>query len=473
MEYITFLFIAICFLFFIFKNKRFKLEQISSIYISYAFFIKLFSGFALWYIYTYFYKDKSVNDIYKYFQDGKELAEIFKNNASDFFSVIQGEKLDNPENIKLFESLKFWTKPNSYGIYNDNQTIIILSSLLNLISNNNLLIANLYMSLISFLATFTLYKMLSPYLEWKKFYFFILFLSPSIALWTTGLLKETIILFALSLVVYFTTKLIQKRNIYLVIGLLTSLLTLSISKTYLFGFILPSVGCFAIIQILKNAHIKLFFISSYVLIIVFFITWSYTHNPVVYNLKNKTEEEKRKEYKRVNHISYEKNVLGNNYNILEMLRFKQADYKHEAKLANAKSLVFTKKMDGQLSNFFISIPFGISNGFARPHLFETKSLLFILPALENFMCLLLILCLFIFPKKLNRDEQILIFYFGTFIVLTFIFLGLLVPVLGNLVRYKAPLLPLFYFCLLTLIDKSKLYSFIKKNKYKNPNFRKI
>ncbi len=462
MEYTALLFIALCFLFLTLKNKRFKLNEISSIYINYAFFIKLFSGFALWYIYTYFYTDKDVNDIYKYFQDGKELAEIFKNSISDYSSIIQGEKIDNPENIKLLENLKFWTKPNSYGFYNDNQTIIILSSLLNLISNNNLLIANLYMSLISFLATFTLYKMLSPYLEWKKIYFFLLFLSPSIALWTSGLLKETIILCALSLIVYFTIKLIQKRKIHLIIGLFISLLILSISKTYLLGFIIPSVGCFTILQILKNAHIKLFFISTYVLIIVFFITWSYTHNPVVYNYKNKTEAEKRIEYKRVNHISYEKNVLGNNYNILEMLRFKQADYKHEAKLAKANSFIFTKKMDGQLSNFFASIPFGISNGFARPHLFEKYSLPLFLPALENFICLILIICLFIFPRKLNRDQQILIFYFGTFIVLTFIFLGLLVPVLGNLVRYKAPLLPLLYFCLLTIIDKSKFYTFIKK-----------
>lgn len=471
MEYITFLFVTICFLFFILKNKRFKLEQISITYINYAFFIKLFSGVALWYIYTYFYKDKSVNDIYKYFQDGKVLAEIFKNNVFDFFSVIRGEKLDNPENIKLLENLKFWTKPNSYGIYNDNQTIIILSSLLNLISNNNLLIANLYMSLISFLAIIVLYKILSPYLEWKKVYFFILFSSPSIALWTTGLLKETIIVCALSLIVYFTIKLIRKKNIYLVIGLIGSILILLISKTYLLGFILPSVGCFAILQILKHTHTKLLFIGSYVLIILFFITWSYTHNPVVYNFKNKTEAEKREEYKRVNHISYEKNVLGNNYNILEMLRFKQADYKHEAKLANAKSLISTKKMDGQLSNFFACIPFGISNGFARPHLIETNSLPLILPALENFICLLLILCVSIFTRKLNRDEQILVFYFGTFIVLTFIFLGLLVPVLGNLVRYKAPLLPLFYFCLLSLIDKSKLYTFIhKKDKSRNTDY---
>ena len=94
-----------------------------------------------------------------------------------------------------------------------------------------------------------------------------------------------------------------------------------------------------------------------------FLIWTYTHNPVIYNYKNKSESEKSKEYDRVNQISYQKNVLGNNYNILEMLRFKQADYNHEAKLAKAKSLVNTKKMNGELSNFFACIPYGISNGF--------------------------------------------------------------------------------------------------------------
>jgi len=464
LEYLTFILVAVFCLFLTLKNKHFNLDPISKTQVTYVFIFKVLSAVFLWYIFTYFYTEKSVNDIYKYFLDGKQLAKIFKNNPVDFFSVVKGQKLDNRENIELFENLKFWTKPNSYGFYNDNQTIILVSSCLNLISNNNLLLANLYMSLASFVATIIIYKKLSPYLEWKKLYFVILFISPSIALWTSGLLKETIILCAISVVVYFITSLLHKTNVYLVMGLLVSLLLLAISKTYIFGFILPSICCFFLLQCSNSKTIKSYFLTTYAIIVVFFITWSYTHNPVVYNFKNKTEAEKRKEYKRVNHLSYEQNVLGNNYNILEMLRFKQADYKHEARLAKAKSLIYTKKMDGQLLNFFSCIPFGISNGFARPHLFEIKSFQFIAPAIENSFCILLILGIFIFPRKLSRDQQLLVFFFGSLIVITFIFLGLLVPVLGNLVRYKAPLLPLLYFSLFSLIDNTKFFFWIKKLK---------
>lgn len=461
-EYFIFLISIIGFSTLIINTQAFKTDDVSLKFIVLSFLFKLISGIALWYIYTYYYSDTSVNDIYKYFIDGKQLANIFKNNPSDFIAILRGKNIENQQNILLFKEMIFWVKPNSYGFYNDNQTIIILSSFLNLISNNNLLIAILYMSCISFTATFTLYKTLSPYLEWKKIFYLILFLSPSIALWTTGLLKETIILCSLTIVIYFTVKLITKINTLNIVGFVVGLLLLLLSKPYLFGFILPSVLCFGIIKLFKTTRIKLVFFSTYAFFLVSFITWSYTHNPVIYNFKNKTEIEKRNEYKRVNHISYEKNVLGNNYNILEMLRFKQADYKHEARLAKAKSLISTKKLDGQLSNFFACLPYGLSNGFARPHLLELHTSKLILPALENFLCIILVLLMVLFPRKLNIDQRFLVFYLGTFIVITFIFLGLLVPVLGNLVRYRAPLLPLLFFCLLTLIDKSKANIFYKK-----------
>ncbi len=464
MEYIFFLIIAVFFLFLIIKNETFKLNGIDENYVIYSYLLKLISGIALWYIYTYYYSDKTVNDIYKYFNDGNQLAKIFKNNISDFWSVISGLQLKNADNLRLLNQMKFWIKPNSYGFYNDNQTIIVLSCFLNLICNNNLLLAMLYMSIASFIALFILFKTLSVYLEWKKLFYVLLFVSPSIALWTNGLLKENLILLALTILVFFTNKLVNRINLFYVVGFVFGLLALTITKPYLFGFILPSVICFGFVICMKIKSIKLLFISMYITSILVFITWCYTHNPVIYNYANKSELEKSKEYDRVNQISYQKNVLGNNYNILEMLRFKQADYKHEAKIAKAKSLIYTKKLDGELYNFFICLPYGISNGFARPHIFEIKSLTYLVPSLENLFIIFLFVLIFLFPKKLNLDQKLLVFYYGTFISITFIFIGLLVPVLGNLVRYKAPFLPILFFCLLTIIDKEKIHLFILKIK---------
>ena len=92
MEYLAFIFITISLLFLIIKNKHFKLDDISRIYILLSYLLKIGSGIALWYIYTYHYSDTRVNDIHKYFNDGKQLAAIFKNNLSDFLSVIKGSK---------------------------------------------------------------------------------------------------------------------------------------------------------------------------------------------------------------------------------------------------------------------------------------------------------------------------------------------------------------------------------------------
>ncbi len=462
MEYFIYLLFFLICIYTILKNKHFKTVEISTNLILFSFFIKTISGITLWFIFTYYYTENTVSDIYKYFEDGKHLALIFKQSPNDFFNILTGKTPNNLQTLDLYHEMKFWVKPNSYGIYNDNQTIIILSSILNLITNNHLILSVLYISSISFVATLTIYKTLASYLEWKKLFFIVLFFLPSIALWTSSLLKETITFCCLAMLIYFGNKLIYTLNLKNSIGFIIGCFALLISKTYLLGFILPSILCIVFIKILKTIKIKLIFFTCYASLICIIITWSLTHNPIKYNYENKTEIEKKKEYDRVNQISYNKNVLGKNYNLLEMLRFKQADYKYEARLANAKSLISTKKMDGQLSNFFLCIPYGLSNGFSRPHIFEVNSILTIYPALENLLFILLFIALFIFPRKLNSNQQLIIFSFGTFIVITFTFLGLLVPVLGNLVRYKAPLLPLLYFCLLTMIDKSKALNLYHK-----------
>ncbi len=462
MEYIYITLFFIVSIFLVYKSKYLKINEISFPLIIFAFIIKLIYGLAIWYIYTYHYSNKSISDIYKYFEDGRQLAIILKKSPADYFEILKGNLPKSVNSISYYHEMKFWVKPNSYGIYNDNQTIIIITSLLNLISNNQLVLATIYISILSFFATILLYKTLSSFLELKKIFFILIFFLPSIALWTTGLLKETIIFCSLALLLYFAKKLYYRFKLLNIIGFIISCFTLLISKTYLLGFMFPSIICVLFIKLLNSQNVKLFFISTYGLLIIFFITWSLAHNPIKYSYQNKTEVEKQKEYNRLNKLSYNQNVLGKNYNLLEMLRFKQADYKFEARLANAKSLISTKKLDGQLSNFFICIPYGISNGFSRPHIFEINSLLTIYPAFENLLFLIGLLFTFIFTKKLNVDQQIILFSIGTFIFLTFVFLGLLVPVLGNLVRYKAPLLPLLYFCMLLLLDKTKIESFIHK-----------
>ena len=446
------------------KHKFYQLDEISPLYVRLAFITKIISGLLLWFIYTYYYSDTKICDIYKYFEDGKILATILKNNVSDFFKIINGSLPLKTENVDLYFELKFWVKPNSYGIYNDNQTIIFFNCVLSILSNNNLLTSTLIISFLSFSSSIALYKVLSPFLLWKKVYFALLFLTPSISLWTSGLLKETIIFISLVGCIYNGIKLIEKFEIKRVIYFIITCFLLLISKTYLFGFLLPTIICIILIYSIKTTKIRIAFFSMYCVFILTFICWSFTHNPISYNFKNKTESEKRKEYNRVNHISYTQNVLGNNYNILEMLRFKQADYKHEARVEKAKSLIATKKMDGSISNLIACIPFGLSNGFSRPHIFEANSFMVSIPAIENVFFLLLLMLSILFHQHLETKKQVLVFGLGTFIVLTYLFLGLLVPVLGNLVRYKAPLLPLLYFCVLIQIDNEKIISFWSKIK---------
>jgi hypothetical protein len=185
-------------------------------------------------------------------------------------------------------------------------------------------------------------------------------------------------------------------------------------------------------------------------------------------MKNKTYKEQILEYNKVNSKSYQNNVLGNDYNILEMLRFKQADYYYEAKEANAKSLIELNKLDGTLENLFLNLPISLVNSLFRPYPTDLSSTLSIPFFLENCGLLLLMIVMFLGFKKINKsfeNDYYLIFYF---VMITLIFIGLLVPLIGNIVRYRSPLMPFVYLIILMHIDVNKVIIKIKRiSFYKN------
>lgn len=435
-------------------------------WISIAFIFKVIATIGMWYIYTYYYTNHAVNDIYKYYKDGEIIHSLLKENFSDFIKLIRGQEIYNPQSLLKIKELKYWVKINSYGIYNDNQTIILLNSLLLFLSNGNMIIQSLYFSTIAFFATLLLFNSFVVYFDEKKKYLFgILFFTPSILLWTSGLFKETLIWISLSLVIININTLIIKNKTWVYLFTLPlSCLLLLISKAYYAAFILPTIGCILIFLTLKSLPIKTIFRSVYLLLFSLFLYWSVFHNPVIYDYEGKNEKEQIEEYKKVTSKSYERNVLGNDLNILEMLRFKQADYKYEARIEKAKSIIKIKKIDGKLSNLFACIPFGLINAITRPSLVDINSAFIALPAIENTILLVLIFAAFRFRCQLSIEQKPIELLLRYFTVSLLIFIGILVPVLGNLVRYRAPIFPLILVLLLFHTNINQLFSYLRKFK---------
>jgi hypothetical protein len=80
----------------------------------------------------------------------------------------------------------------------------------------------------------------------------------------------------------------------------------------------------------------------------------------------------------------------------------------------------------------------------------------LLSALENIVFLLFIGLALYYSEWKNTPHKNLFFFLLFFSLQYFALIGLLTPVIGNLVRYRVLVLPLFLFAFLLLVDAGKV-----------------
>ena len=452
MSYIISLLLFLLFLFYFIKKNADSIKR-QSLLLAIA--VKILASISVWYIYTYYFYNTSLNDIYKYFNYGKILNDSFTKNPIETLKFIINGKSDE---IRIITSkLQYWTKPNQYGLLNDNQTIILINFLLCFVSNNNLLIQSIIIASISFYATLVLYRSVqSHYAIPNKILFLFMFFNPTYLIWTSGNFKETFIYIGL---MFLFSNLIRlqnnSKNNKLHLFIFINLIFILFCKNYFFIFLIPGIiALYLNIYIWKNVKI----ISlSYIIFLLVIIFAGLFHNPVNFD-NNIKDPIKRKLYiKKVNSESYEKNALGQNRNIFEVLRFKQRDQQFEARKQNAHTVIYAPTLDGNPITFLKCIPFGILNTLFRPNIIDLKNPLFIPDIFLNLIVIILILFSIKFRKsKFSDKEKLLANQILFFSIISLILIGILVPVLGNIVRYRAPIIPLLIIALLTMIDFEKI-----------------
>jgi len=451
MNFITLLFLFTIFVYY----KRKKLINTPLIL---AFAFKLISTISVWYIYTYYYSDTSLNDIYKYFNDGKILHNSFLNAPSETIRFILDGTITN-KTTSLSGNLLFWTKPNQYGLLNDNQTIILINFFLCFFTNYNLLIQCLLISSVSFFATYKLYETLKNHFNIPaKVLFLFMFFNPSYIIWTSGNFKETFIYIGLMFLFSNVIRLIYSKNeIKLHLLIFINLIFILFCKNYFFLFLTPGILAVYIIKfILKKENTRLISFS-YITFLFIIILAGLFYNPV--NFDNTIKDPlKRKLYiKKINSDSYEKNALGSNRNVFEVLRFKQRDQQFEAKKQKAKTVIYAPTLDGNPITILKCIPYALFNALFRPSVVDLKNILFVPDFLLNLTIITTLLLLFFYKKDHHSTEEKLIQKFILyFVFISLIIIGTLVPVLGNLVRYRAPILPLLTLVFLLKIDFKKI-----------------
>ena len=397
-------------LFFLKRNDFFQINGIKKNHVLFAFLSQVFAGFILYIIYSQYYTERYTADIFKYYDDSLVLYDIFFSNPIDFFKILIGIDCDSEDYlINYFSEMNHWDTSYENSLMDESRLLIRLNAILNIIGFKSYSFNLISFVFIGFLGKFLItknlvkfYKSINPIIL-----FWGLILFPSLMLWSSGILKEPLIIFSIGLILQSFGVYNSKKRSSLILVFFGLLIIFKV-KFYVFICFLPALISFLICQNWKIKPLKVITITSISLNILLVIL----------------------------------STLKNSYNPLEILSNKQNDFIKLAEIFNAGSSFKMVPMDPNFNSFLSSIPTGVINGFFRPFPSDINKIIHILPLIENIFLYVLIIYLFykLFSLKIKLETVYLNALLNSvfFISLLFVITGISTPVIGALVRYKLP-----------------------------------
>jgi len=214
----------------ILKSKWFNAGRFKNKHFLFIFYLKLLFGVGLWFLYTHYYKNRTTSDIFKYYDDAQMIFGTLHTGIKDYFTLVSGIGDSSFHFQNIYHSMRSWDNGYDSSLYNNSHFIIRLNAVFLLFSHGHYGIHVIFMCFISLMGLTYIYKAFQPYLtDRNKELFAAVFLFPSVILWSSGILKESLVWFALGISVYYFFKLVNSpdsnRNLksyvlYLIFGFL-------------------------------------------------------------------------------------------------------------------------------------------------------------------------------------------------------------------------------------------------------------
>ncbi|MFM7566129.1 MAG: hypothetical protein ACKO4Y_08340 [Flavobacteriales bacterium] len=381
-------------------------------------------------MYTQVYPIRQEADIFKYYDDGLVLSEIAKEKPAVFTRIMLGTW--TTRDLQDLNRLNYWFRSYDHGIANDNRMVIRVNALLNLITRGSYGLNLVVFLALSWLGSYWFFRLFMELSASKITSYIAAFLLPSTVFWSSGILKEALLLFALG-------------------GFLYSLYQVHLRLRL--GFLLLGLGCLFMLLFLK-----IYILMALLPLVIF--TWVWTRTPDIRVRMGSIV------------VLLALLIVGQwlcfpSWSMLSTLQGKQFDFIQMAHAVKAGSLVPIIPMDGRWTTLLTLIPIGIWNVLVYPTIDMVKNPQSVLAFTENLMIMLIIIGALFRLKTFSWkfDWRFPMLVFGLTI---FALVGMTAPVVGAMVRYKAPVLPfllmsLFHYQLPSvkqIITSNKIYQWL-------------
>ena len=395
------------------KWKIFQIEGISISVFKGLFIIKIIAALALYVIYTQYYKDRAYADIFRYYDDSEVIYNTLFSTPWDFFRMLTGIDGRAPEIVPYYDVMKNWY--NTDLIFNDSRTMIRINAFLRLFSMGTYFPHAVVMCFLAMLGLTGIFRIANELIKGKSLLLMvIIFLLPSTLLWTSGMIKEAFLIFALGVLMYQISQALKmndfsgKRISFMII---TMMILLTV-KAYVLFLIFPVL----LIWVISHYRKKISF-----LFMIFFFSFYFL-------------------------------LLGGMAPVLigkevpSMIAKKQAEFYFVADRENAQSVIEVTRLEPTWTSLIMEAPSAFLRTLFLPMPQHAHNILMWFSVLENFLILFIILyLLFSLKKQKGSPNLMLVSAFFIFGCTIFILSGWVTPIIGALVRYKVPGLPFFLF----------------------------
>ena len=411
----------------IYKIKMYNTKGINKNWFIAMFSIKLILSIGLFAMYSRSPEIKSNADIFRFYNDAQVIYNSLKTQPSAFFKIMTGINSDSEELLPYYQKMNNWDYSFGSKLYANNKLLIRYLALISILTFGSYYAATVITIFLSFTGLFWIFRFFNYMIKDNKWLIlFLIFLTPSIAFWSSGILKESLLIFLIGLLINCGSLALRGRNPFIrIIIVAISLIFIFEIKAILALILIP-----AILSYLWNHYFpkQRTFIPYF---IIFFIGFSFASESGKYMNKG----------------------------FFELLQDKQAGFISVTQRDNSQSLISSIDFQPNSISIASNAPIAIINVLFRPALWEANNLQSYFASFENVAISLSILLIIIFPTKEINNKNLLLFTLS--ISLSYIIIiGLSVPVLGAISRYRIIALIFLEMSLIQIININRIKELI-------------
>ena len=205
-------------------HKFFTCKDLNSWILPAAFALKCGVGMLFLQFYIFQLEEPHLkSDAGAFYHEAQILNAVYDESPSDYFKLLSGIGASEELSVRYLGETNHWDS-GKQAIFHDNRNIIRVHAVVSFISMGSIVVHMLIFCFISLIGTFLLFLALKKHSDLKPWVIFaLLVLLPNILFWSSGMLKEPLIIFGIGSLAYGLTRknLNWKKIGFMLLGLFT------------------------------------------------------------------------------------------------------------------------------------------------------------------------------------------------------------------------------------------------------------